>query len=39
MSVVYNNGIDQVTLITCTDYDFFAGDYGERIVVTAELEG
>lgn len=35
MSVVYNRGGDQLTLITCTDYSFLAGDYGERIVVTA----
>ena len=36
MSVIYANGKDQITLITCTDYNFIAGDYGERIVVVAE---
>ncbi len=36
LSVVYPQGRETLTLITCTGYDFFSDTYQERIVVSAE---
>ena len=35
LSVVYPTGGDQLTLITCSDYDFLGDNYDTRFVVVA----
>lgn len=36
---LYPSDIDQLTLITCGEYDFFSGSYLKRVVIVAERVG
>jgi LPXTG-site transpeptidase (sortase) family protein len=39
LTVMYPAQTERLTLITCTDYDFFADEYRQRLVVIAERVG